>query len=140
QHALDYEVKRQARALDDGGRLVQETRLWDPDRAQTVSMRSKEYAHDYRYFPEPDLPPLQIELRWIDEVRASLPELPAARRPPRRPPPPRPTVRALVLRGRYSRSGTGACRLLRGGRPRVSQTQDRGQLGAERTAPRGPGR
>jgi aspartyl-tRNA(Asn)/glutamyl-tRNA(Gln) amidotransferase subunit B len=80
QHALDYEVKRQARALEEGGRIVQETRLWDPDRAQTVSMRSKEYAHDYRYFPEPDLPPLRIEPRWVNEIRASLPELPAARR------------------------------------------------------------
>jgi aspartyl-tRNA(Asn)/glutamyl-tRNA(Gln) amidotransferase subunit B len=80
QHALDYEVKRQARALHDGERILQETRLWDPDRAQTLSMRSKEYAHDYRYFPEPDLPPLQIEPRRVDEVRASLPELPAARR------------------------------------------------------------
>jgi aspartyl-tRNA(Asn)/glutamyl-tRNA(Gln) amidotransferase subunit B len=80
QHALDYEVKRQARALEDGGRIVQETRLWDPDRAQTVSMRSKEYAHDYRYFPEPDLPPLQIAPGWVEEIRASLPELPAARR------------------------------------------------------------
>jgi len=79
QHALDYEVKRQARALQDGARVVQETRLWDPDRAQTVSMRSKEYAHDYRYFPEPDLPPLRIEAGWTDEVRAGLPELPAAR-------------------------------------------------------------
>jgi aspartyl-tRNA(Asn)/glutamyl-tRNA(Gln) amidotransferase subunit B len=80
QHALDFEVKRQARALEDGERIVQETRLWDPERARTVSMRSKEYAHDYRYFPEPDLPPLQIEPRWVDEIRRSLPELPAARR------------------------------------------------------------
>ena len=61
QHALEYEVVRQARALDAGERLVQETRLWDPDRARTVSMRSKEFAHDYRYFPEPDLPPLHVE-------------------------------------------------------------------------------
>ena len=80
QHALDYEIQRQARALGSGERIVQETRLWDPDRGHTVSMRSKEYAHDYRYFPEPDLPPLQIEPRWVDEIRASLPELPAARR------------------------------------------------------------
>jgi aspartyl-tRNA(Asn)/glutamyl-tRNA(Gln) amidotransferase subunit B len=80
QHALDFEVKRQARALEDGERIVQETRLWDPDRGQTVSMRSKEHAHDYRYFPEPDLPPLEVSPRWVDEVRASLPELPAARR------------------------------------------------------------
>jgi aspartyl-tRNA(Asn)/glutamyl-tRNA(Gln) amidotransferase subunit B len=80
QHALEYEVTRQARALDGGERLVQETRLWDADRGQTVSMRSKEYAHDYRYFPEPDLPPLQIESRWIGDIAAGLPELPAARR------------------------------------------------------------
>jgi aspartyl-tRNA(Asn)/glutamyl-tRNA(Gln) amidotransferase subunit B len=80
QHALEYEVTRQARALERGERIVQETRLWDADRGQTVSMRSKEYAHDYRYFPEPDLPPLQIESRWIDEIGAGLPELPSARR------------------------------------------------------------
>jgi aspartyl-tRNA(Asn)/glutamyl-tRNA(Gln) amidotransferase subunit B len=80
QHALEYEIKRQGRALDAGERIVQETRLWDPDKAQTVSMRSKEFAHDYRYFPEPDLPPLNVEARWIEAVRATLPELPAARR------------------------------------------------------------
>ncbi len=80
QHALEYEIKRQARALDAGLRIVQETRLWDPDKAHTVSMRSKEFAHDYRYFPEPDLPPLNVEARWVEAVLATLPELPAARR------------------------------------------------------------
>jgi aspartyl-tRNA(Asn)/glutamyl-tRNA(Gln) amidotransferase subunit B len=80
QHALEYEIGRQARALDEGERIVQETRLWDPDRGRTASMRSKEFAHDYRYFPEPDLPPLDLSPSWIDEVRARLPELPAARR------------------------------------------------------------
>ncbi len=80
QHALEYEIKRQARALDTGERIVQETRLWDPDKAHTVSMRSKEFAHDYRYFPEPDLPPLDVEARWVEAVRETLPELPAARR------------------------------------------------------------
>ena len=80
QHALEYEIKRQGRALDAGERIVQETRLWDPDKGQTVSMRSKEFAHDYRYFPEPDLPPLNVEARWIEAVRATLPELPAAKR------------------------------------------------------------
>jgi aspartyl-tRNA(Asn)/glutamyl-tRNA(Gln) amidotransferase subunit B len=80
QHALEYEITRQARALDTGARIVQETRLWDPDRTHTVSMRSKEFAHDYRYFPEPDLPPLNVLPAWIDEVRATLPELPVARR------------------------------------------------------------
>jgi aspartyl-tRNA(Asn)/glutamyl-tRNA(Gln) amidotransferase subunit B len=80
QHALEYEVVRQARALTGGERIAQETRLWDPDRGVTVSMRSKEYAHDYRYFPEPDLPPLDVQSGWVDEIRRTLPELPAARR------------------------------------------------------------
>ena len=80
QHAIEYEIKRQARALDTGERIVQETRLWDPDKGHTVSMRSKEFAHDYRYFPEPDLPPLDVASAWIEQVRATLPELPAARR------------------------------------------------------------
>ena len=80
QHALEHEIKRQARALDAGLRIVQETRLWDPDKGHTVSMRSKEFAHDYRYFPEPDLPPLDVEARWVEAVRATLPELPAAKR------------------------------------------------------------
>ena len=78
--ALDYEIRRQTRALETGERIVQETRLWDPDRAVTVSMRSKEFAHDYRYFPEPDLPPLDVQPSWIEEMRARLPELPGARR------------------------------------------------------------
>jgi len=78
--ALEYEMRRQARALETGERIVQETRLWDPDRAITMSMRSKEFAHDYRYFPEPDLPPLDLRADWVDEVRGRLPELPEARR------------------------------------------------------------
>jgi len=78
--ALEHEIKRQTRALASGERIVQETRLWDPDRMVTVSMRSKEFAHDYRYFPEPDLPPLDVQTAWVDEVRARLPELPEARR------------------------------------------------------------
>jgi aspartyl-tRNA(Asn)/glutamyl-tRNA(Gln) amidotransferase subunit B len=78
--ALEHEIKRQTRALATGERIVQETRLWDPDRMVTVSMRSKEFAHDYRYFPEPDLPPLDVQTAWVDEVRARLPELPEARR------------------------------------------------------------
>src|SRR6266436_1541479 len=78
--ALEHEIKRQTRALDTNERIVQETRLWDPDRMVTVSMRSKEFAHDYRYFPEPDLPPLDVQPAWVEEVRARLPELPEARR------------------------------------------------------------
>jgi aspartyl-tRNA(Asn)/glutamyl-tRNA(Gln) amidotransferase subunit B len=78
--ALEHEVLRQAAVLDAGGEVVQETRLWNPDRAETVSMRSKEEAHDYRYFPEPDLPSLVVDGEWIEEVRRGLPELPAERR------------------------------------------------------------
>ena len=78
--ALAFEVKRQAEALEAGERIVQETRLWDADRGYTRSMRSKEFAHDYRYFPEPDLVPLSIDRAWVDEIRAGLPELPRQRR------------------------------------------------------------
>jgi aspartyl-tRNA(Asn)/glutamyl-tRNA(Gln) amidotransferase subunit B len=80
QRALEYEIDRQITLLESGGRVDHETRLWDPAAARTLSMRSKEDAHDYRYFPEPDLPPLQIEQVWIDTLRAGLPELPDARR------------------------------------------------------------
>ncbi len=78
--ALEYEAKRQRQAAESGERLVQETRGWLDDKGITVAQRSKEYAHDYRYFPEPDLPPLMISREWVDEVRAKLPELPEARR------------------------------------------------------------
>jgi aspartyl-tRNA(Asn)/glutamyl-tRNA(Gln) amidotransferase subunit B len=80
QRALEFEVERQARALDAGERIVQETRLWDADRGYTRSMRSKESAHDYRYFPEPDLVPLVLDAAFVAERRAELPELPRARR------------------------------------------------------------
>jgi aspartyl-tRNA(Asn)/glutamyl-tRNA(Gln) amidotransferase subunit B len=78
--ALEYEVERQIRVLESGGRVVQETRGWVEERGVTVSQRSKEEAHDYRYFPEPDLPPLTFSPEDIEERRASLPELPHARR------------------------------------------------------------
>ena len=80
ERAVDWEILRQIDLLEDGGSVVQETRLWDADRERTESMRSKEDAHDYRYFPEPDLPPLRVEREWIEEIRAELPELPAQRR------------------------------------------------------------
>ena len=67
QRALEFEVKRQAQALEAGERIVQETRLWDADRGYTRSMRSKEYAHDYRYFPEPDLVPLELDAGFVDD-------------------------------------------------------------------------
>ena len=80
QQAIDYEVHRQIELIEDGGRVVQETRLFDPDRGVTRSMRSKEDAQDYRYFPDPDLPPLVIDEAWIERVRAEMPEPPAATR------------------------------------------------------------
>ena len=76
QAAIDHEARRQIAILEDGGKVVQETRLYDPDRGETRSMRSKEEAHDYRYFPDPDLLPLEIEQAWVDDLAASLPELP----------------------------------------------------------------
>jgi aspartyl-tRNA(Asn)/glutamyl-tRNA(Gln) amidotransferase subunit B len=80
ERAIAYELERQVRVLEEGGTLVQETRLWDPDREETRSMRSKESSHDYRYFPDPDLPPLVIPDGFVEEVQRSLPELPDARR------------------------------------------------------------
>ncbi len=79
QRALDYEIIRQTKALAAGETLLQETRLWDANRGVTRSMRSKEYAHDYRYFPEPDLVPLETTRDWIEAIRRTLPELPEAR-------------------------------------------------------------
>ena len=78
--ALDYEISRQVAVLESGGVVVQETRLYDPDTGETASMRSKEHAHDYRYFPEPDLVPLKISDEWRERVRAQMPELPSAKR------------------------------------------------------------
>jgi len=78
--ALEYEAKRQMKVLEEGGQLVQETRGWLDEQGITVPQRTKEYADDYRYFPEPDLPPLVFERAWIEEIRAGLPELPEARR------------------------------------------------------------
>jgi aspartyl-tRNA(Asn)/glutamyl-tRNA(Gln) amidotransferase subunit B len=78
QEAIDYEVHRQIELIEGGGSVVQETRLYDPDRHETRSMRSKEDAQDYRYFPDPDLPPLAIAEDWISRVRAQMPELPEA--------------------------------------------------------------
>ncbi|CUQ67345.1 Asp-tRNA(Asn)/Glu-tRNA(Gln) amidotransferase subunit GatB [Candidatus Nitrospira inopinata] len=77
--AIEYEIKRQTKVLNEGGRVRQETRLWNIDRGETAVMRSKEEAHDYRYFPDPDLVPLQFEKNWIEALRATLPELPMAR-------------------------------------------------------------
>ena len=80
QHALEYEIRRQRAILEGGGIVVQETRLWDVSQGATHSMRGKEEAHDYRYFPEPDLVPVVISDEWIEEVRRVLPELPMEKR------------------------------------------------------------
>jgi len=80
KQAIEYEVERQAELIEDGGKVVQETRLFDAATGLTRSMRGKEEAHDYRYFPDPDLVPVVVSPAWIDEVRASLPELPEAKR------------------------------------------------------------
>jgi aspartyl-tRNA(Asn)/glutamyl-tRNA(Gln) amidotransferase subunit B len=80
ERAIASEIERQAAALDGGGAIVQETRGWDEGRGTTYRMRVKESSDDYRYFPEPDLPPLHLEAAWLESLRARLPELPAARR------------------------------------------------------------
>ena len=78
--ALEYEIERQIGVIEDGGRVVQESRLWNNAEGRTFSMRSKEQAHDYRYFPEPDLPPLVVGAEWQKQILAAMPELPEARR------------------------------------------------------------
>ena len=80
EHAIEYEARRQIEILEAGGKVEQETRLYDPERDETRSMRTKEEAHDYRYFPDPDLLPLVVEEKLVEELRGSLPELPEARR------------------------------------------------------------
>src|SRR5206468_3763797 len=78
--AMEYEIKRQTKVLSEGGKIIQETRLWDEDKGETAPMRSKEEAHDYRYFPDPDLVPLRVTTEKVEEVRKTLPELPEAMR------------------------------------------------------------
>ena len=77
ERALEYEIRRQVELIEDGGKVVQETRLWDANAGVTVSMRRKEEAHDFRYFPDPDLLPLIVEDSWVEELRKTIPELPA---------------------------------------------------------------
>ncbi len=80
ERAIQYEARRQIELIEDGGKVVQETRLYDADRDETRSMRTKEDSDDYRYFPDPDLPPLVVAPEWVEQVRAAMPELPAAKR------------------------------------------------------------
>src|SRR5207253_2116560 len=79
QQAIEYEARRQVEILEDGGKIDQETRLFDTVKGETRSMRSKEEAHDYRYFPDPDLLPLALDPAWIKQIEATLPELPDAK-------------------------------------------------------------
>ena len=80
QRAIEYEIERQIEIVEEGGQVVQETRLWDDNSRETRSMRGKEDAHDYRYFPEPDLMPLEISREWVQRIKDSMPELPAQKR------------------------------------------------------------
>jgi aspartyl-tRNA(Asn)/glutamyl-tRNA(Gln) amidotransferase subunit B len=80
QRALEYEIKRQQYLVESGGKVVQETRLWDDASGTSISMRSKEEAHDYRYFPDPDLVPIMVDDAWVEKIRKDLPELPLAKR------------------------------------------------------------
>ena len=80
RRCMEYEIERQAEILDEGGQVVQETRTWDEGKGITLSLRSKEEAHDYRYFPEPDLVPLLIDRDWVERIRYTMPELPSAKR------------------------------------------------------------
>src|SRR5581483_783436 len=80
KQALEYEIERHIGVLESGGTITQETRLFNPNEGKTYAMRSKEQAHDYRYFPEPDLLPLVVDAGWQAEIRRMLPELPEARR------------------------------------------------------------
>ena len=80
QRAIEYEIDRQIEIVEEGGEVVQETRLWDDNQKVTKSMRSKEDANDYRYFPEPDLMPVEISREWVEEVRSKMPELPEQKR------------------------------------------------------------
>lgn len=80
QRAIEYEIERQIEIVEDGGQVVQETRLWDDNARETRSMRGKEDAHDYRYFPEPDLMPLEISREWVEKIKSEMPELPSQKR------------------------------------------------------------
>jgi aspartyl-tRNA(Asn)/glutamyl-tRNA(Gln) amidotransferase subunit B len=80
QQAIEYEARRQIEIIEEGGSIKQETRLYDPNKGETRSMRSKEHAHDYRYFPDPDLLPLVLDPKWVSEIKATLPELPDEKR------------------------------------------------------------
>ena len=128
--AIEYEARRQIGVLEDGGKIDQETRLFDPGKGETRSMRSKEEAHDYRYFPDPDLLPLEFDQAYVDALAADLPELPDDKKE-RLVAEPRP----FGLRRLGARFGKGDRRLFRAG-GRWPRRQDGRQLGHQRSARR----
>ena len=130
EKALEYEIRRQGQVLTEGDTVVQETRLWDPDAEVTRAMRTKEFAHDYRYFPDPDLLPLEIDEEWIGEIRGH-----PARAGPRAPEPLRRRVRAASLRRRHPHPETRRGRLLRGRGKGPRQPQGHRQLAHGRPLP-----
>ncbi len=130
--AIEHEARRQVEVLESGGAIVQETRLFDPDRGETRSMRSKEDAHDYRYFPDPDLLPLELDDAFLDGCRASLPELPDAKRAPLRE---RARAHALQRRGADRRGRDRA--LVRGVARRIARVQAKGEQEVARRRPTG---
>ena len=115
KQAIEYEARRQVEVIEGGGKIVQETRLFDPGRGETRSMRSKEDAHDYRYFPDPDLLPLVLTQEFVDSIKASLPELPDARKDALHQ-----RLRALALRCRRAGGGEGDGGVLRDAWPRAA--------------------
>ena len=126
--ALDYEITRQVALIESGGRVKQETRLYNPDLGETFSMRSKEHAHDYRYFPEPDLVPLRISEQWLSEIQSGMPELPAKKRAR--------FIEEFGLREYDARSADRHAsfeRILRSGGARFRRSESRRELGDGRS-------
>jgi aspartyl-tRNA(Asn)/glutamyl-tRNA(Gln) amidotransferase subunit B len=131
QRAIDSEIARQTAVLDAGGSIAQETRSFDPDTGKTATLRSKEEAHDYRYFPEPDLPPLTLDAAFVEKTRSELGELPQAMRS-RYVDKLRLTQASAQTLTRPPRDGA----VFRSGMPRLSRAGEGFELGAHRSAPR----
>ncbi len=131
EKAIEFEVGRQIEVLEAGGKIQQETHLWDPVREETRPMRSKEFANDYRYFPEPDLPPLRVPPDLVEKVRTEMPELPDAT--------PRPLHRRLRpdgIRGRRLIDEREVADYFEATLPGTEESQGRGELGHDRSAAR----
>ena len=129
ERALNFEIARQTKAIENGEPIVQETRHWDEDAGATKSMRSKEEAFDYRYFPEPDIPPIEPADAWIGEIRTTLPELPRAGASDTRP------SSDSSPRSRASWSPTARRPSCSSARSRWASTRRRRRTGSRRTSP-----